>query len=594
MAKQKPKKVPATSVAGEVQAGLLAQLGVIADIYWNSPVRNRLILFISGVFGIIILTSVGQVLLNRWNVPFYDALSRRDFPAFLDQLMVFFAIAAVLLVLSVGQTWLNQMTRLKLREGLTRDLIGEWLVPRRAFKLSNSGPIGVNPDQRLHEDARHLAEMSTDLGFGLLQSTILMVSFVGVLWALSSGFVFNVYGYSFSIPGYMVWAAILYASLASWLSWLVGRKLIKYNADRYQKESELRFSLMRVNEHIDAISLYRGEADENRRLGFDVDSLLASIRLLVTALTQLTWVTSGYGWITIVAPILVAAPVYFAGNLSFGGLMMAIGAFNQVHDALKWFVNNFGAIADWRATLLRVTSFRQAVQATDAMNSVEQRIKFAEADADQIVLDSLKITAPRATVRLKEKHAVVKEGDRVLITSEAGIDRTLLFRAIAGLWPWGAGTVTLPANKTIIYMPRLPYFPPGSLREAMSYPLGKDGFTDEQLVGALHELGLMRLESMLDFSARWDRELSDDEQQSLAFARLMLHKPDWVVIDEALDAMEADAYDRVVAVLREHLAKSTVVHIGREEKNDHVFSKVLHFVSDPSGHGLEEEGLQGV
>lgn len=594
MAKQKPNRVPATSVAGEVQAGLLAQLGVIADIYWNSPVRNRLILFISGVFGIIILTSVGQVLLNRWNVPFYDALSRRDFQAFLDQLMVFFGIAAVLLVLSVGQTWLNQMTRLKLREGLTRDLIGEWLVPRRAFKLSNSGPIGVNPDQRLHEDARHLAEMSTDLGFGLLQSTILMVSFVGVLWALSSGFVFNVYGYSFSIPGYMVWAAILYASLASWLSWLVGRKLIKYNADRYQKESELRFSLMRVNEHIDAISLYRGEADENRRLGFDVDSLLASIRLLVRALTQLTWVTSGYGWITIVAPILVAAPVYFAGNLSFGGLMMAIGAFNQVHDALKWFVNNFGAIADWRATLLRVTSFRQAVQATDAMNSIEQRIKFAESDKDQIILDSLKITAPRATVRLKEKHAVVKEGDRVLITSEAGIDRTLLFRAIAGLWPWGAGTVTLPANKTIIYMPRLPYFPPGSLREAMSYPLGKDGFTDEQLVGALHELGLKRLETMLDFSARWDRELSDDEQQSLAFARLMLHKPEWVVIDESLDAMESDAYDRVVAVLREHLAKSTIVHIGREDKNDHVFSTVLHFVSDPSGHGLEEEGLLGV
>ncbi|MHC1548340.1 ABC transporter ATP-binding protein/permease [Phyllobacterium sp. K27] len=594
MAKQKPRKVPATSVAGEVQAGLWAQLGVIADIYRNSPVRNRLILFISGVFGIIILTSVGQVLLNRWNVPFYDALSRRDFPAFLDQLMVFFGIAAALLVLNVGQTWLNQMTRLKLREGLTRDLIGEWLVPRRAFKLSNSGPIGVNPDQRLHEDARHLAEMSTDLGFGLLQSTILMVSFVGVLWALSSGFVFNIYGYSFSIPGYMVWAAILYAGLASWLSWLVGRKLIKYNADRYQKESELRFSLMRVNEHIDAISLYRGEGDENRRLGFDVDRLLASIRLLVRALTQLTWVTSGYGWITIVAPILVAAPVYFAGNLSFGGLMMAIGAFNQVHDALKWFVNNFGAIADWRATLLRVTSFRQAVQATDAMNGIEQRIKFAESDKDQIILDSLKITAPRATVRLKEGHAVVKEGDRVLITSEAGIDRTLLFRAIAGLWPWGAGTITLPANKTIIYMPRLPYFPPGSLREAMSYPLGKDGFTDKQLVGALQQLGLKRLETMLNFNARWDRELSDDEQQSLAFARLMLHKPDWVVIDESLDAMESDAYDRIVAVLREHLEKSTVVHIGREEKNEHVFSKVLHFVSDPSGHGLEEEGLLGV
>jgi vitamin B12/bleomycin/antimicrobial peptide transport system ATP-binding/permease protein len=594
MAEQKQNRPAATTVAGEVEAGLLSQLRVIGEIYWVSPVRNRLILMILGVFSIIIVTSAGQVLLNRWNVPFYDSLSRRDFPAFIDQLMVFFAIASVLLVLNVAQTWLNQMTRLKLREGLTRDIVGEWLQPRRAFKLSYSGPIGVNPDQRLHEDARHLSEMSTDLGFGLLQASILLISFVGVLWTFSSGFVFNVYGYSFSIPGYMVWAAILYAASASWLSWLVGRKLIRFNADRYQKESELRFSLMRVNEHIDAISLYRGEADENRRLGFDIDRLLAAIRLLVTALTQLTWVTSGYGWITIVAPILVAAPVYFAGNLSFGGLMAAIGAFNQVHDALKWFVNNFGAIADWRATLLRVTSFRQAVQATDIQNSVEQRIKFAETDANQLVLDSLKITAPRATVRLKEKKAVVKEGERVLITSEPGIDRTLLFRAIAGLWPWGAGTVTLPASTTILYMPRLPYFPPGSLREAMSYPLGKEGFSDEALVAALRDLGLNRLETMLDFQARWDRELSDDERQLLAFARLKLHKPSWVVIDEALDGMENDAYKRVMAVLRDHLAKSTVVHIGREDKNDRVFAKVLHFVSDPSGHGMEEEELEGV
>jgi putative ATP-binding cassette transporter len=594
MAEQKQNRSTATSVAGEVEAGLFSQLRVIGDIYWISPVRNRLILMVLGVFSIIIVTSAGQVLLNRWNVPFYDSLSRRDFPAFVDQLMVFFGIASVLLVLNVAQTWLNQMTRLKLREGLTRDLVGEWLQPRRAFKLSNSGPIGVNPDQRLHEDARHLSEMSTDLGFGLLQASILLISFVGVLWALSSGFVFNIYGYSFSIPGYMVWAAFLYAASASWLSWLVGRKLIKYNADRYQKESELRFSLMRVNEHIDAISLYRGEADENRRIGFDIDSLLAAIRLLVTALTQLTWVTSGYGWITIVAPILVAAPVYFAGNLTFGGLMMAIGAFNQVHDALKWFVNNFGAIADWRATLLRVTSFRQAVQATDIKNGVEQRIKFTESDSNQIVLDSLKITAPRATVRLKERKAIVKEGERVLITSEPGIDRTLLFRAIAGLWPWGAGTVSLPPNTTVLYMPRLPYFPPGSLREAMSYPLGKDGFSDEELISALRELGLTRLETLLDFRARWDRELSDDEQQSLAFARLKLHKPSWVVIDEALDAMEPAAHERVMTVLRNHLGKSTVVHIGREDKGDHVFAKVLHFVSDPSGHGMEDGGLEGV
>ncbi|MBQ9352687.1 MULTISPECIES: ABC transporter ATP-binding protein/permease [unclassified Phyllobacterium] len=594
MAEDKQSKTSAIAVAGEVQAGLLSQLRVILHVYWISPVRNRLVLLLLSMFAIIIITSAGQVRLVQWNGRFLDALSHRDFTAFLNELLVFLGIAICLLILAVGQTWFNQMTRMKLREGLTRDLIGEWLVPRRAFKLSNSGPIGVNPDQRLHEDARHLAEMSTDLGFGLLQASILMMSFIGVLWGLSSGFIFNVSGHSFSIPGYMVWAAILYAGSASSISWFVGRKLIKLNADRYQRESDLRFSLMRVNEHIDAIALYRGEQDEKVRLGLDVDSLLAAIRQLVTAWTQLVWVTSGYGWFTQVAPYLVAAPVYFAGNLSFGGLIIAVGAFNQVQASLKWFVDNFSAIADWRATLLRVTSFRQAVQSMDTLNSVEQRIKFSQSEGNQLVFDTLKITAPLATVRLKEKKAVVNAGERVLITSEPGIDRTLLFRAIAGLWPWGAGNIALPKDTAILYMPRSPYFPPGSLREVMSYPLGKDAFPDSELISALHELGLDRLKTMLDFRSRWDRELSDDEQQSLAFARLMLHKPDWVVIDEALDAMEAGAHDRVMAVLRDKLAKSTVVHIGREDMSNHVFSKVLHFVSDPTGHGMEAEGLSGV
>ncbi|MBA8880496.1 ABC transporter ATP-binding protein/permease [Phyllobacterium myrsinacearum] len=594
MAEDKQSKTSAIAVAGEVQVGLLSQLRVIIDIYWISPVRNRVILLLLSLFAIIIITSAGQVRLNAWNGRFLDALSHRDFTAFLNELLIFLGIASALLLLAVAQAWFNQMTRMKLREGLTRDLIGEWLVPRRAFKLSNSGPIGVNPDQRLHEDARHLAEMSTDLGIGLLQASILVASFIGVLWGLSSGFVFNVYGYNFSIPGYMVWAAFLYAGSASAISWFVGRKLIKLNADRYQRESDLRFSLMRVNEHIDAISLYRGEQDEKARLGVDVDALLAAIRKLVSAWTQLVWVTSGYGWFTSIAAYLVAAPVYFTGNLSFGGLIIAVGAFNQLQASLKWFVDNFSAIADWRATLLRVTSFRQAVQSMDSLNSVEQRIKFSESETNQLVFDSLKITAPLATVRLKEKKAVVKAGERVLITSEPGIDRTLLFRAIAGLWPWGAGNIALPKDTSILYMPRSPYFPPGSLREVMSYPLGKDAFPDEELVSALDELGLYRLKTMLDFRARWDRELSDDEQQSLAFARLMLHKPSWVVIDESLDAMEADAHHRVMGVLRDKLAKSTVVHIGREDKTDHVFSKVLHFVSDPSGHGMEDEGLTGV
>ena len=300
---------PAPAVAE--QESFYQQVSMMWRAFMASPLRNSLLGLGAAIVAVIVATAFGQILLNRWNQPFYDALQRRDLAAFLHQLLVFAEIAGGLLVLNVAQTWLNQMIRLKLREGLTLDLIGEWLRPRRAFRLASAGAIGVNPDQRLHEDARHLTDLSTDLGIGLLQASILLASFIGVLWSLSAGFVFHVAGRDFAIPGYMVWAAILYAGSASWLSWLVGRPLIGLNGDRYAREAELRFSLMRVNEHVDAISLAAGEADEERRLQLDLAAVLAASRRILGATVRLTWVTAGYGWVTVVAPIVIAAPRLF-------------------------------------------------------------------------------------------------------------------------------------------------------------------------------------------------------------------------------------------------------------------------------------------
>ncbi|MGH8431668.1 MAG: ABC transporter ATP-binding protein/permease, partial [Solimonas sp.] len=328
----------ATDIDEAANAGLVPQLSMMVGALFASPVRNTLLALGGGLVAVILLTAYGQIRLNAWNQPFYDALSRRDLTGFLVQLGVFAMIAGSLLVLNVFQTWLNQMTKLKLREGLVLDLVGQWLMPLRAFRLANAGPIGVNPDQRLHEDARHLTELSADLGIGLFQATILLVSFIGVLWTLSAGFIFHIGDRSFDIPGYMVWAALIYAGLASLLSYWVGRPLIERNAERYQRESDLRFSMMRLNEHIDAVALFGGEADEKRRIVISLYSVLEATRSILMRVTGLTWVTAGYGWITLVAPILVAAPVYFAGNLTFGGLMVAVGAFNQVQNSLRWFI----------------------------------------------------------------------------------------------------------------------------------------------------------------------------------------------------------------------------------------------------------------
>lgn len=585
MADQAQGKAEPRPTAGDEQS-LRDQLVMMGRAFMMSPVRNMLFGLGFAMLAIVVATAFGQVLLNRWNRPFYDALERRDIEEFVHQLAVFAVIAIFLLLLNVAQTWLNQLMRLKLREGLTRDMINEWMRPRRAFRLANAGAIGVNPDQRVHEDSRHLSELSTDLGVGLLQSSILLVSFVGVLWSISSGFIFHVAGRSFAIPGYMVWAAVIYAGTASWLSWLVGRPLIKLNGDRYAREAELRFSLMRVNEHIDAISLAAGEADEKRRLELDLASVLEATWRILRALTRLTWVTAGYGWITVVAPIVIASPIYFAGNISFGGLMMAVGAFNQVHASLRWFVDNIGGIADWRATLLRVAAFRTGLLKTDDLHEVEKRIEFVKTKGERMTFDHVEVISPSECMKLSEAHVEIEPGERVLFTGEPGAGKTLFFRAVAGLWPWGKGRIGLPAGEMPTFVPRRPYFPPGSLRDVLSYPRSRETFADADLTAALTATGLGRLTGSLDRTARWDRELSDEEQRLLAFARLGLHKPRWVVIDEALETLEDDARKRVLSILERDLAGAAIINIGRAGQDGPFFSRILHLARDPKGQTL--------
>jgi putative ATP-binding cassette transporter len=568
-------------------SGLLPQLAMMLRALWAAPVRNTLLLLSGALFLVVALAAYGQIRLNTWNQPFYDALSRRDFAQFLVQLGVFGLIAGALLVLNVTQRWLGETLKLRLRQGLARDLIQNWMRPGRAFRLSLAGAMGVNPDQRMHEDARHLTELSADLGIGLLQSSILLVTFVEVLWSLSNNFVFHLGGRDFTVPGYMVWAAVVYSGSASLLSLWVGRTLVDRNAQRYAREADMRFSLVRVNEHIDAITLSAGEADEERRIEVDLAAVLAATGRLVTGLTNLTWITAGYGWFTLVAPILAAAPLYFAGNISFGGLMMASGAFIQVQSSLRWFVDNFSTIADWRATLLRVASFRRAVIYTDVLHDVENRINLVPGDPGRISIDDLEIASRGGCTMLEETKVEIKMGERILIVGETGTGKTLLFRALAGLWPWGAGRVARPRGEELLCLPRTPYLPPGTLREILAYPSKTEDFESAAYAKALVRLKLDRLVPMLDVSQRWDRELSEDEQQILAFARVMLHAPPWVLIDEVLDSLDEEALRGITDMFDEDLAQTGVIHIGRREQRDHFFSRVLHLVLDPAGRRLD-------
>lgn len=560
-------------------SGLVPQLGMIVRALLASPVSRALIFLVAAVFVVIAATAYGQVRLNAWNQPFYDALSRRDFHDFMVQLGMFFIIAGGLLVLNVAQRWLVEMLNLKLREGLVGDLVRNWMLPRRAFLLANTDPMGVNPDQRMHDDALKLCRLSADLGTGLLQASVLLVTFVGVLWVLSRGFSISIGRHQISIPGYMVWAAFLYAGLGSLLSYWVGGSLIGRNAERYAREADLRFSLLRVNEHLDGIALAAGEEGERRRLEFSLGAVLLAMRHIVSGLTNLTWITAGFGWVLLVTPILVAAPLYFRGRLSFGGMMMAAAAFTQAQSSLRWFVDNFSQIADWRATLLRVANFRRAVISTEVGEQAGSQIAYVEGISGRISIEALEVTSPSGHDMLRERLVEVRAGERVLIVGEPGTNRTLLFRALAGLWHSGSGRVVLPSGEPILYFPRgTPYLPQGTLREVLAYPMKVESVEPEACAQALRRLGLERLVPLLDTARRWDRELSGDEQVSLAFARVLVQEPAWVLIDDVFGSLDGDTLERVVDVFAHELAHTGVVHIGASQARDPLFGRVVHLV----------------
>jgi putative ATP-binding cassette transporter len=558
-----------------IALGLSEQIHIYFDAVRNSPGRHKLLLIAIALAIVIAATTFGQLQLNAWNEPFFNAIRNKDLPSFGRQLIVFTIIAAFLLALNVGQAWLDQVMKIALRECVSRDLLAQWLAPKRAFLLAGAGPIGSNPDQRIHEDARRLTELTAALAIGFFQSTLLLLSFVGVLWLLSRGFVLHLAEVSLEIPGFMVWCALVYAASGSWLSWRFGRPLIQLNAERYGREAEFRYGLMRASESSDGIALYGGELDERKRLDRELDGAISLMQKVANAAARLTWVTAGYGWFAIVAPIAAAAPGYFGGQLTFGELMMAVGAFNQVQQALRWYVDNASNIADWRATLLRVMGLRHALLTIDQMERTQTRIAVDE-EAPALVLENLTVYAADRAIAVDAPMVNVSPGEHVLIVGRPGAGKSTLFRTLAGLWPWGKGHLKLPSRSTTAFLPQKTYLPSGSLRDVLAYPTESSQFTETDFVSALKRTGLSYLIPMLDRDIRWDRELTADEQQHLSFARLLVHRPQWVISDEALCHLNEDDRKLMFSLFENELSKSSVVSITSNDAQHSFYSRILH------------------
>jgi vitamin B12/bleomycin/antimicrobial peptide transport system ATP-binding/permease protein len=529
----------------------------------------------------------GQVALNDWNGRFFDAVGRKDLSGFVHDLWTFLAIIAVLLALTVAQTFLQERLKFRLREWITRHLLVEWLKPLRVYQLNFAGQYGRSPDQRIQEDTRLLGDYSADLGCGIVYSLLQIVAFVGVLWVLSAQVTFQVAGYDIAIPGYMVWCALAYALIGSGLTWLVGQPLIALNGERYAREAEFRFALVRINESGESIALHGGEKDEQRNLEAALAAVVDTMRRISSSLAHLTWITSGTGWLSLVVPILVAAPAYFGGSLTLGGLIMVAGAFTQVQGAMRWFVDNFSRLADWRAAVHRVARFREALDNLPAVEEGAQEIKRALHPDGHLAFEGVRILLPDGHIVIEDATVSIAPGERVLIVGETGRGKSTLFRAVAGLWPWGSGTILTPAPETMAFLPQRPYLPLGTLRNALSYPSPPDAFPDADVRQALERCDLGNLIAKLDKVERWDNELSLGEQERLAFARLLLHKPGWVFLDEATAALDEDSQRHVMNLFDKELKNTTVMSIGHRPDLAAYHTRMLQLVHGRDGDRLK-------
>lgn len=527
-----------------------------------SPTRRRILMLAAGIIGVLACNIYAQIELNRWNGQFFDSLSAKDFEAFVRNIGLFFVLIAALLSLVVAQTLLQELLKLELRKFLTVHLADLWLQRARPYRLVFAGEIGANPDQRVQEDTRKLAEFTAELAIGLCQQVFMLTTFIGVLWSLSSALQFSIGGSTVAIPGYMVWAALLYAGIGSLVAFLVGRPLVVLNAVRSQKEAELRFALVRLTESAESIGFLRGERDERAALNRPIGAVLGVMREIAFKLARLTWVVSGYGWLSMIVPVLVAAPGYFAGAVTFGGLMRLVDAFSQVQGSLRWLVDNVAKIADWRAALHRVMRFEEELRLASAEDAELDGIRISKTGIGALTLRDLTVRMPDGTTVISNADLEMQPGERVQLLSSAGSGKSTLLRAMAGLWPWGSGEIALPPPETMMFLPARPYLPLGSLREAVCYPGLPADFADSDVRAVMTRCDLSHWLDHLDRDARWDRDLTIGEQQRLTFARAILHQPTLVVMDEATSALDAEGQTKMLGLFSSELRNASVLFVS--------------------------------
>lgn len=527
--------------------------------YWQSEEKKKAFFLLGCIIALTLGVVYMLVLLNQWNNSFYSALQNYDAKKIFDELIHFSWLAAIYILLAVYSYYLQQTLILNWRRWLTTRFIDIWLQNKTYYNLQMFGKDTDNPDQRISEDVRQFVEMTLSFGIGILKAFCTFASFVVILYNLSGSLSFTFMGKTWTINGYMLWASLIYSVIGTYITHIVGRKLVKINFIQQKYEADFRFSMIRLRESAESVAFYRGEAQEGSVFKQRFKMLLDNFWKLVNKQKQLVFLNSGYSQIAIIFPFVVAMNRYLTKEVTLGGLMQVASAFGRVQDSLSYFVDMYSSIAQWQAVVMRLTYFGRHMHEVSQQAERFHVERFAAADVVEV--SNMQINLPDGKPLLENISFTLHPGHNVLIKGVSGSGKSTLLRAISGIWPFVDGKIFLPERDKLMFIPQKPYLPLGTLRAALNYP-GNKPIDDTELIYLMDLCQIGYLKDKLDLEADWSHVLSVGEQQRLAFVRAHIQQPQWLFLDEATSALDEDTEATMYSLLQERLTQTTVVSVG--------------------------------
>ncbi len=528
--------------------------------YWCSEEKGQA----WGLTAVIVTLNLAHVyllvLFNIWYNRFYNALQNLDKEEFSSAIGEFSVLAAIFIIVAVYELYLQQKLEIKWRHWLTKKYLVNWLQNQTYYRLLLVDNNTDNPDQRISEDLRLFTNYTLRLSMGLLKAIATLVAFVAILWQLSGILTIPFGSRQVAISGYMVWVAIFYAAIGTWLTHKIGKPLIKINFDQQRYEADFRFSLVRLRENCESIAFYSGESREEKLFLGRFASVVANFRKIMKRQKQLTWFTSGYGQIAIIFPILVAAPRYFAKEMQLGGLLQTMSAFGKVQDALSFFVDSYPLLAEWKSVVERLIGFVHNMYKVRELPETGAKVEMTEAES--LAVSGLSVYLPGGRQLLSNLSLSLSSGESLLVAGPSGSGKSTLLRTMAGLWPYAQGTMAVPQKEDFLFVPQKSYLPLGTLREVLLYPDPKRQVTDEEIAAAMVMCKLDWLKGELNRREDWSHVLSLGEQQRIAFARVLIQKPKWLFMDEATSAMDEPAERAFYTLLRKQLPGTVIISVG--------------------------------